>query len=250
MNKLVSAVFMMMISTSIFAGEAENIAACVKKAKELSGITLDGFDVVYEGNIFSMSTAKWNNAFCEVKFGDVFNLKVNGEFFVYEGFSGKDSYDLNEALHKKTEEAITIMYSRIELLKNRIGEVEDDLKKLKPDHGNLTRYINEGIEKSVGSSKCTPEQALSLHSAPREVDEMRLRNIDKPVVDGELIPRSMRENASYYLISVEPDGKFVRTLSSRISAVSHGYSVTRIDCKNQRYQDFGYGEDQQSNIKM
>lgn len=32
--------------------------------------------------------------------------------------------------------------------------------------------------------------------------------------------------------------------------MSHGYSVTRIDCNNQRYQDLGYGEDAQSNIKM
>jgi hypothetical protein len=32
--------------------------------------------------------------------------------------------------------------------------------------------------------------------------------------------------------------------------MSNGYSVTRIDCKNRRYQDLGYGEDSQSNIKM
>ena len=68
--------------------------------------------------------------------------------------------------------------------------------------------------------------------------------------EGELIPRSMGENASYYLISVKPDGKYLQTLHSRVSTMSHGYSVTRIDCENRRYQDLGYGEDDQSNIKM
>lgn len=68
--------------------------------------------------------------------------------------------------------------------------------------------------------------------------------------EGELIPRSMYEKANYYLISVKPDDKYLQTLHSRVSAMSHGYSVTRIDCTNRRYQDLGYGEDNQSNIKM
>ena len=60
----------------------------------------------------------------------------------------------------------------------------------------------------------------------------------------------MQENANYFLISVEPDGNFLRTLHSRVSTMSHGYSVTRIDCESRRYQYLGYGEDDQSNIKM
>ena len=68
--------------------------------------------------------------------------------------------------------------------------------------------------------------------------------------EGEVIPRSMYENAVYYLIKVEPDGQYLRALHSRVSKLSHGYSVTRIDCTSNRYQDLGYGQDQQSNIKM
>lgn len=68
--------------------------------------------------------------------------------------------------------------------------------------------------------------------------------------EGELFPRSMQENAKYYLISVESDGDYLKTLHSRVSTMSHGYSVTRIDCTGQRYQDLGYGEDAKSNIKM
>lgn len=68
--------------------------------------------------------------------------------------------------------------------------------------------------------------------------------------EGQLIPRGIYEKANYYLISVKQDGKYLQTLHSRVSSMSHGYSVTRIDCKNRLYQDLGYGEDNQSNIKM
>lgn len=50
MKKIVLGIFMMTIYTFAFAGDAENIAACVKKAKEFSGVILDDFDVAYEGN--------------------------------------------------------------------------------------------------------------------------------------------------------------------------------------------------------
>ncbi|MGP9767732.1 hypothetical protein ACT3UM_18620 [Halomonas sp. AOP13-D3-9] len=67
---------------------------------------------------------------------------------------------------------------------------------------------------------------------------------------GELIPRSTSEKASYYLITTESNGEHLRTVHSRVSSASHGYSVTRIDCDNRRYQDLGFGEGNQSNIKM
>lgn len=66
----------------------------------------------------------------------------------------------------------------------------------------------------------------------------------------ELIPRSMAEKAKYYLISVEKDGEYLKTLHRRTSSWGTGYSVTRIDCDNKRYMDLGYGDGSESNIKM
>ncbi len=66
--------------------------------------------------------------------------------------------------------------------------------------------------------------------------------------EGTLIPRSQVENARYYLISSEGDGSYLRTVHVRISSQSKGYSVTRIDCPGQRYQDLGYGEGTMDNI--
>ena len=68
--------------------------------------------------------------------------------------------------------------------------------------------------------------------------------------EGTLIQRSMSERANYYLISIEPDGKYKKTTHLRASSMSRGYSITRIDCASQRYQDLGYGEDSRINIKM
>ena len=70
------------------------------------------------------------------------------------------------------------------------------------------------------------------------------------VLAEELIPRSMAEKAEYYLISVEKDGEYLKTLHRRTSSWGTGYSVTRIDCDNKKYMDLGYGDGSASNIKM
>lgn len=153
MKKLVSGMLMMAFSTHAFAGDAENIAACVKKAKEFSGVTLEDFDASYKGNWLSMSTAKWSNAYCEVKIGEVCELSVNGEYVIYRGFAGKGSYELNKILLEKTDLAINKLNSRVALLRQRMEKATEELKKARPSHEELTRYIEEGIEKSIGGSR-------------------------------------------------------------------------------------------------
>lgn len=153
MKKIALGMLMMALSTFAFAGDAENIAACVKKTKEFSGVILDDFDANYEGNWLSMSTAKWSNAYCEVKVGEVYKLVVDGELLVFDGFAGKGSYELNQALQEKTNAAINILNSRITLLRQRMKEVTEELKKPRSSHDKLTCFIDEGIEKSIGSVK-------------------------------------------------------------------------------------------------
>lgn len=150
MKKLFCAILLMLTSNMVIAGEAENISACVKKAKEFSGVVLDAFDVAYEANTLAPSTAKWSNAFCEVKLGGVYSLTVNGDVLVYRGYAGKESYDLNEELERKTDAAINQMNSRIALLKQRKNQVSVSLQRPKPDYVWLTRFINEGIDKALG----------------------------------------------------------------------------------------------------
>jgi len=80
--------------------------------------------------------------------------------------------------------------------------------------------------------------------------DMPKKSAFAPVITGDLIPTSRSEKANYYLVSVEGDGEYLKTVHSRVSSASHGFSLTRIDCKNNRFQGLGYGDDKQENIKM
>lgn len=90
-----------------------------------------------------------------------------------------------------------------------------------------------------GCTKSTPDQSTSKEES--QIQSNR---------EGSLIPRSTSENAEYYLISVKADQDTIKTLHSRISPQSIGYSLTRIDCTSKRYQDLGYGENSKTQIKM
>lgn len=150
MKKLLFISLVLLYAPFASAGEAENILSCVNRANEFSGVKLNEFEAVYEGKILSMSSVKWKNAFCEVKFGSVQNLQVNGMQYIYNGFAGKEAYDLNKILEGKTESAIKQLKSRISLLEQRMNQVKRNLQAPRPDAASLTRFINEGVEKSVG----------------------------------------------------------------------------------------------------
>ena len=140
-------------SLPAWAGDADNISACVKKAREFSGITLDPFAAAYEGNIVSLSTAKWENVLCEVKFGEVYNLRIQNQYWIYKGYAGKEAYELKRSLESRTDEAIARMDTHIALLKQRLDQVDVSLRKPNPDQNWLSRYIDEGIEKSLGAAQ-------------------------------------------------------------------------------------------------
>lgn len=158
MKKIALGMLMMAASTFAFAGDAENISACVKKAKEFSGVILEEFDVDYEGNWLSMSIAKWSNAYCEVKIGEVYKLSINGELVVYDGFAGKGAYELNKALQEKANSAINKLDSRIVLLRQRMEKITEQLKKPMPNHDELTRHIDEGIDKSTNCMRLSDDK--------------------------------------------------------------------------------------------
>ena len=58
-----------------------------------------------------------------------------------------------------------------------------------------------------------------------------------------LIPRHPSGSAKYYLVKIVKDGDYFKTTHKRIGKDTIGYSLTRIDCANKKYQDLAYGED-------
>jgi hypothetical protein len=170
MKKLLFTSLVLLCAPFTYAGEAENILSCVNRANEFSGVKLNEFEAVYEGKILSMSSVKWKNAFCEVKFSSVHNLQVNGIQYIYYGFAGKEAYDLNRILEAKTESAINQLKSRVSLLEQRMNQVKRNLQAPRPDAASLTRYINEGVEKSVGiEGLAAAPNVPPAQDSPREV---------------------------------------------------------------------------------
>lgn len=249
MLKVLLAVVFSFLSINAFSGEAENITACVNKSKEFSGVVLNEFNVKYEGNILARSLAKWDNALCEIKLGKVFTLEVNGAVYIYEGFAGKKSYDLNNTLQAKTNEAIGLLNSRIALLQQRASQVAVSLTKPKPDFQHLTNYINQGIEQSIGKSPAnsTKSKTTSINKTSSAVTPPTETNDStKFVTQNEtevFIPRSIAgDQGKYYLISSKREGILIKTLHKRVGLDSTGYTKTEINCSNMTYRETGYSE--------
>jgi hypothetical protein len=171
MKKVMLSIVMMATTSIACAGDAENIQACVKKASEFAGVTLNEFDASYEGNIFSPSIVKWKDAYCEVKLSEVYNLQVAGKHVIFNGYAGKESFALRKTLDEKTDAAINQLKARIAILEQRMSQTSGGLKKPKPDHAGLTRFIEEGIEKSVGVQRQTTAAASSISQDASKTSE-------------------------------------------------------------------------------
>lgn len=198
--------------STVYASEADNIQACAKKSKEYAGIILDEFSASYEGNWLSASIVKWKDVRCEVKLGTVYNLTINEKNFIFERFSGKQSYELNKKLEEKTESAIKTLESRIKLLEQRMENVTLKLKEHNPNHNSLEQYIDEGILKSIGGDA--------------ESDEHNSGNVTKsaPKVKAQEVPiESSKPVDEYYVASEKVNvrlapnktGKITNTLYKR-----------------------------------
>ena len=138
------------LSGEAFAGDAENISACINAVEAHAGKELDEFDVVYEAAFLSYSTATWPGVHCEVKFATVWSLVVAGESLVVEGFSGEAARAEYEKLEAKTDKAVAALNTRKDILRRRLTEAEQRLKEPRPNIPEITARVDEGIYKATG----------------------------------------------------------------------------------------------------
>ena len=136
--------------TTSFASEAGNILACITAVKSYTGKTVDEFDVNYTGRLIKFSTAEWPGIKCEVMMDKVQSLKVDGTTYVIDQFSGNAAKSAYETIEKQTEEAISLLESRIKLLKRRLDGSEQKLKLPNPNISEIKEYIETGISKATG----------------------------------------------------------------------------------------------------
>ena len=148
--KLTALVLSIIIPSTSHAGEAENILACINTVKAYTGKTVDEFDVNYTGRFIKFSTAEWTGIKCEVSLDSVHSLKVDGTTYVVDGFAGYPAKSAYEAIEKRTEDAISLLESRIKLLERRLDGSEQKLKLPNPNISEIKEYIETGISKATG----------------------------------------------------------------------------------------------------
>ena len=147
---LVAATTLLLTTGTAFAGEAENIAACADAVNTYTGGKVDEFDVVYEGAFLSFSVAKWPKVECEVTLASVWSLRVNGNQYIVEGFSGLKAKNEYEKLEVKTKDAIALLNTREDILERRLLKAEEQLRSPKPNIKEIKAKIDQGIKKATG----------------------------------------------------------------------------------------------------
>ncbi len=78
------------------SGDIENIRACITKAKNYAGVTLEDIPVEYDSNWISDDVVTWNEAQCSVSSQIVHDLIVKNTIVIYKKYSGIDAYKLNK----------------------------------------------------------------------------------------------------------------------------------------------------------
>jgi hypothetical protein len=96
------------------------------------------------------SSAEWRGIMCEVSLASVYNLTVDGRQYVYEGFSGRQAKTAYESLERETDEAISLLESRAQLLERRLEDARSTLQLPNPDIEAIEDGIRNGIGRATG----------------------------------------------------------------------------------------------------
>lgn len=151
MKILTTALFFTCAPLAALAGEAENILACINMTKLFSGKVVDEFDVRYTGHMLNFSTAEWRGVSCSVKLGYVDSLTVEGRQYIVDGFAGAQAKTAYLTLEKETEEAVSLLESRVQLLERRLEDARSALQQPEPNIVSIQSHIHEGISRATGN---------------------------------------------------------------------------------------------------
>ena len=150
LSVILTTVIAFLIPINVNAGEAENILVCIKAVKDFSGKNVAEFDVRYTGRILGMRSAEWKGVKCSVKLGYIDNLTVDRKNYIVDGFAGIEAKRTFDLLEKETDEAVSLLESRVELLKGRLEEARAKLRLPNPDISSTKERIRDGISRATG----------------------------------------------------------------------------------------------------
>jgi hypothetical protein len=136
--------------TVVHAGEQENITACIEAVKIKSGKTVDEFNVLYNGNIVNFSEAEWPGIRCEVKFGTVYNLSVDGKVLIVDAWPSPERKHAFEEIERKVDDSVAVLENRIRILEARRDTAKTDLMEEKVTPESALRTIDATIVRALG----------------------------------------------------------------------------------------------------
>lgn len=139
------------LSQPAFAGDTENIQACIKAIEVNTGKQVDEFDVQYESNLLAFDVARWPGIECEAVVGEVQNLSVDGKRFIVEGWPSPEAKAAYEALEQEVFAASAQLTTRQKLIEGRLSDAYDKLRQPNADIDSATDFVRQGIKKALGN---------------------------------------------------------------------------------------------------
>ena len=152
MKTLVLATTLALVSTSAFAGQNENIEACVNKVQEFTGKSVDMFDAHYKKGGWTSSTeVNWPGIKCEVigilGSSSVQNLYVDNQHVIVDGYAGRAAKSASRRIDQGVDSAIETLEARIDILKGMRNNAEQKLKVNGADADAIEAKVNSAIER-------------------------------------------------------------------------------------------------------
>jgi len=133
-----------------FANEARSIRACIEAVTIYSTLLLDEFDMEYEKRLMRYDLVKWLGGVCEIRQGQVYNLTINDQQFIHQGFAGMEAKVIFNAIEAETTSAIKLLEARIKLLEDRFDDARQNLTTPNPDLDVIAARIVDGIAHATG----------------------------------------------------------------------------------------------------
>ena len=139
-------------ATSAFAGQNENIEACVDKVQEFTGKSVDMFDARYKKGGWTSSTeVHWADIKCEVigilGSGSVQNLYVDNRHVIVDGYAGRAAKSASLRIDTSVDSAIETLEARIDILKGMRDNADQKLKANGADAVAIEAKVNTAIER-------------------------------------------------------------------------------------------------------
>ena len=125
------------------ANETRSIRACIEAVTIYSTLLLDEFDMEYEKRLMRYDLVKWPGGVCEIRQGEVYNLTINDQQYIHQGFAGMEAKVIFNAIEAETTSAI-------KLLEDRFGDARQNLTTPNPDLDLIAARIVDGIARATG----------------------------------------------------------------------------------------------------